>query len=379
MEPHSRRDQPLRILHLAAPGTVGGLESVVLALTRGLADRRHAVWLACTVLPGAGEPPLARKARDAGVTVVTLALPGRAYLAEYRALARLIATQGIGLVHTHGYRSDVVGGLAARRAGVPRVTTAHGFIGGTWRGRLYEWLQLRSARGAAAAVAVSRPIVERYFAAGVARDRIHLIPNAWSGEAPAEREAARRALGLEPSAPLLGWVGRLSGEKGPDVFVEALGLIRGAAWDAAVIGEGPARGPLQARARALGLEGRIRWLGAVPEAGRVMAAFDVLVLSSRTEGTPMVLLEAMAASVPTVASSVGGVPDIISEREGWLVPPDAPGRLAEALGAALGDPGEVRARGMAGRERLLQERGPDSWLDRHEALYRSLLSHDGRG
>jgi glycosyltransferase involved in cell wall biosynthesis len=98
------------------------------------------------------------------------------------------------------------------------------------------------------------------------------------------------------------------------------------------------------------------------------------VLSSRTEGTPIALLEAMAAAVPTVATAVGGVPDVISDREAWLVPPEAPGRLADAVRELLAAPDLAAARGRAGRERLLQGHGTGPWLDRHEALYRSLLT-----
>lgn len=366
-------------MHLTAPGAAGGLESVVLALTAGLHHRGHGVWLACTVVPGSGEAPLAGRARAAGVNAVTVSLPGRAYVAEYRAVVRLLSDARAQVIHTHGYRSDVIGGLAARRLGIPQVTTAHGFIGGTRRGRLYEWLQLHTARRAAAAVAVSRPIVERYAEAGVPRARIHLIPNAWAGPAPLDRRTARERLGLEPGAPLIGWVGRLSREKGPDVFLEALGLLAGLRWEAVFIGEGPERDGLVRRARELGLAGRVRWLGLVPEAGRAMAAFDAFVLSSRTEGTPIALLEAMAGGVPLVVTGVGGVPDVVGGREAWLVPPEAPDRLAAALAELLGDPTAAAGRAAAARERLLQERGADAWLERHEALYRTLLPGHGRG
>jgi glycosyltransferase involved in cell wall biosynthesis len=177
---------------------------------------------------------------------------------------------------------------------------------------------------------------------------------------------------------LIGWVGRLSREKGADLFVEALGQVADLPWDAVIIGEGGERAALEARAAALGLTGRVHWLGLVPDAGRAMAAFDGFVLSSRTEGTPIALLEAMAAAVPTVATTVGGVPDVISDGEAWLVPPASPGRLAGALRELLTAPGLAAGRGRAGRERLLQGHGGGPWLDRHEALYRSLLDRDRR-
>ena len=376
VEPIPPSPEPLRILHLTAPGAAGGLESVVLGLTAGLRRRGHEVWLGCTVLPGLGPPPLAVMAGQAGVRVLTLPIGRRAYRTEIRTVAGLLQSERIGVLHSHGYRSDVVGALAARRAKVPQVTTAHGFIGGSRRGRMYEWLQLQVARRAAAAVAVSRPIAARYAGAGVPAARIHLIPNAWSGENPFGRSEARAVLGLRPGVPLVGWVGRLSREKGPDLFVDALALMPDVPWEAAIVGEGPERRELASRAAALGIADRIRWPGLVPEMGRVMGALDAFVLSSRTEGTPIALLEAMAAGVPTVATAVGGVPDMLSEGEAWLIAPESPGALAEALRSLLADREAAARRGEAARERLLRERSDGPWLARHEALYRSVIGGD---
>ena len=368
----------LRVLQVLAPGPAGGAESVVLALAEGLRRRGHALVLACLVASGEERHPIAQQARGAGLEVELVALPARAYLAERRALLALLRRFEPDAVHTHGYRADLVAGLAARAARIPQVTTAHGFIGGDRRNRLYEWLQLRTARHAAAAVAVSTPIVERYRRAGVPPERIHLIRNAWSGREPLPRAEARRALGLDPAEPLVGWIGRVSHEKGADVLLAALAKLPAARAHAAVVGDGPEREALAARARALGLAGRVHWLGLVPEAGRLASAFDVFVLSSRTEGTPIALLEAMAARLPIVASAVGGVPDVVSKDEAWLVPAEDPAALAAALEAALADVPSARARGEAARRRLEREFAPDAWLARHEALYRAVRAAGGR-
>ena len=363
---------PLRLLQVLTPAPAGGAESVVLTLSAGLRRRGHAVVLVCLVGRGQESHPIAQQARGLAVEVETLALPTRAYLAERRALLALMRRWQPEAVHTHGYRADVVAGLAARSARIPQVTTAHGFIGGDWRGRFYEWLQLQTARRAAAAVAVSTPIVERYRRAGVAPDRIHLIRNAWSGREPLPRDEARRALGLAPGSPLVGWVGRVSREKGADVLIDALAKLPAARARVAFLGDGPEREGLAARAAALGLADRIHWLGLVPDAGRLASAFDVFVLSSRTEGTPIALLEAMAARLPIVASAVGGVPDVVSKDEAWLVPGEDPAALAAALEAVLADPASARTRGEAARRRLEREFAPEAWLARHEALYRAV-------
>ena len=221
-------------------------------------------------------------------------------------------------------------------------------------------------------MAVSKPLVERLARSGVDRARIRLIPNGLStGSPPASREAARQALGLPPDGLVCGWVGRLSEEKGPDVFVRALPLVP-KAWRASIVGSGPMGDRLRDEADALGVTDRIRWHGVVPEAGRLLAAFDVLVLSSRTEGTPMVVLEAMAARVPLVVTAVGGVPDVVNDQEAILVAPDAPEALAAAIASVSDRPEVAKSRVDRASQRLAADFSASAWLDRHESVYRRL-------
>ena len=182
----------------------------------------------------------------------------------------------------------------ARRLGIPTVTTVHGFTGGDWKNRLYERMQRRAHRKFDAVVVVSRPLMVQLIQDGVPPHRLHLVQNAWQGiTPPLERLAARRALGIPARAFHVGWVGRLSVEKGPDVLLDAIGHLRDLPIVVSVLGTGRERGVLLDRARALGLAERIHWHGVVPGAARLFSAFDVFVLSSRTEGTPVVLFEAI--------------------------------------------------------------------------------------
>ena len=273
-------------------------------------------------------------------------------------------------MHTHGYRPDVLHSGVARRLGIPVVTTLHGFTSGGWKNWCYEWLQYRAFRRFDAVVAVSGQLVERLQRAGVPRSRIHAVPNACPQVAPPlDREAARRALGMPRDGFAVGWVGRLSNEKGPDVLVEAIPHLHDLPLSVSVVGNGVERVPLQGRAAALALNGRIRWHGVVLDAGRLFAAFDVFVLSSRSEGTPMVLFEAMAAGVPIVATRVGGVPDVVSPAEAVLVPPDDPVVLAAAIRGVYERPARAQQRARAARTRLERDFSAGPWLDRYEAIY----------
>jgi glycosyltransferase involved in cell wall biosynthesis len=350
------------VLHVVAPGQVGGLESVVLALTAGQAargDRVHVAVMLDGQLPE--KHAFLESVNTLDVDLTTFVLRPRAYASERARIAELCAKVRPDVVHTHGYRTDVIDSGVARRMGIPTVTTVHGFTGiGGWRGRLYEYLQRRAFRRFDAVVAVSRPLVTLLRNDGVAPDRVHMIPNAYAPGEFIARADARRTLGLGDGF-IAGWIGRLSREKAPDVFVEAVDQVEG--MSAAIIGSGreaPRNSP------------RVKMLGQVADAARLMKAFDVLVLSSRTEGTPMVLFEAMAAHVPVVATAVGGVPDVVSDNEALLVLPDRPEALARAIESIRSDPASARLRADAAAKRLATEYAVGPWVERYAAVYRGV-------
>lgn len=149
----------LTIVHVAAPAPVGGLESVVFALARGHAALGHRVHVVSVLDPGTAQRPLADGV--SGVTAYALEVPTRGHLRERAAVMAILRAAGADVLHTHGYRPDLVDGPLARRLSIPAVTTVHGFTAGGPKGRFFEWLQIRAYRRFDAVVAVSKPIVER--------------------------------------------------------------------------------------------------------------------------------------------------------------------------------------------------------------------------
>ena len=362
----------LSILHVVAPAEVGGLERVVHALAVGHAGRGHRVGAVVSLGPGNGEHPFLPPLRAAGVDVVALDLPSRAYRAERRALADAISRFAPDLIHTHGYRPDVVALGPARRAGVPTLTTVHGFTGGGWKNRIYEGAQRLAFHRHGTVVAVSVPLEQGLRRWGLRPPRLQRIANAWGGDGEHDRSGAQARLGVAADGPwVLGWVGRMTREKGADVLVDALTYLTDVPLEAHLIGDGRERAKLQA---SVGAHPPIKWHGRVFDAGALFAAFDVFVLSSRTEGTPIVLFEAMQHGVPIVATRVGGVPDVVSPGEAMLVPPEDPEALAAAIRAVYDDPAAARARAAAAQERLRSQFGLQPWLEAYETLYRRLAA-----
>ena len=360
-----------RVLHVLAPARVGGLERVVSGLAAGHRGQGHEVHVAALVDPGTTGHPFSAQIQSLGVPVTELPVAARAYWRERAAIARLCRQLRPDIVHTHGYRADVVDAPVARGLGVPTVTTVHGFTGGGGKNRVYEWLQRRAFRRFEAVVAVSRPLAEQIQATGVPGNRLHVIQNGWVPEASVlSREDARRALGIDDSCFRMGWVGRLTREKGGDVLLHALRRLSDLPVRVSILGTGRDAAWLRERARRLGVGCRITWHGMVPKAAQLFDAFDLFVLSSRTEGTPIVLFEAMAARIPIVATRVGGVPDVVDETGAVLVPPDDPAALAAAIRTVFSDRRAARGRALRAHERLMNEFATPRWLAAYVDVYR---------
>jgi glycosyltransferase involved in cell wall biosynthesis len=364
------------IVQLLAPGPFGGLERVVTLLAIGLARRGHRVLAALLVEAEQQEQPeLVAALQQAGVEVVLIRAPHRAYHRERELVRRFLKSQRPAVVHSHGYHVDVLLRSVAQRLGIPVVATVHGFTTGGIKNRIFEWLERRSLRRMDLTVAVSDPLARLLIESGVPADRVQVVRNAYA--APGQflsRNQARGRLGLGPRDPVIGWVGRVSPEKGPDVMLDGLLCMATPGVKLCIIGRGRMLVAMEQRVQRLGMAGRVLWRGSMPDAWQLFPAFDVYCLSSRTEGTPMALFEAMAAGVPVVTTRVGGIPDVVSEQEAWLVPPDEPAALAAALDQALGDPAERARRVAAAGKRLASDFALEPWLERYETIYRSVTN-----
>jgi glycosyltransferase involved in cell wall biosynthesis len=331
----------------------------------------HALEASCeisVVAPVARRPPPWRDAQPVpaheihdGVALAHpryLAVPGlhwlsglTYYLGVRRALRELRERRGFFVLHAHcGYPDAVGAALAARAAGVPLVVTVHGSDINVEAGRRLLRPQIRWAlRTAARVVAVSRALQDRVSAlTGAAPGRLACIPCAgFSPEIfrplpPAERAGLRERLGFGPGERLAVFVGHLFPVKAVDVLLRAWALrTRSPGASPArlvLIGEGGERARLERLAREEGIEAHVTFAGPLPQpvvAGWI-AASDLLCLSSHSEGSPNVVVEALASGVPVVATRVGGVPDLVADGvNGLLVPPADPPALARAIDAAL--------------------------------------------
>lgn len=373
----SGADGPLSVLHVLAPADFGGLETVVKTLAAGHASMGHTVAIAAVL--NSPNSAFVDEARALGLRVHVIESPARSFAAERRGVRALLESANVNVLHSHGYRSDILDIAVARAMGVPSVTTFHGFSATDRKGRFYERLQRWRSRRASAIVAVSGDVARRLVESGTRPESVHVIRNAIPCSTPSTTAAAARArLGLPPGLAI-GWVGRLSAEKGADVMLSAMQLLADLPVTLSFVGDGIDREALTQHTGRLGMTPRVYFHGRIPSAAELLPAFSVLVLSSRTEGTPMVILEAMAACIPIVATKVGGIPEMLGDDQAFIVEPENPAALAAGIRSALTNPAMAAERAKRARTRLIDEFGVQPWLAEYEALYRTIQPRQAGG
>jgi glycosyltransferase involved in cell wall biosynthesis len=359
----------LRIALALESSGPGGAEQMVLRLAGELRARGHEP-LIVTLRPGW----MTERAAAAGLRFELL--PQRAGLDPLwiPRFAAWLRRERIDVLHSHEFAMNVYGGLAALVARVPSVATIHG------RHWVSDRLRRRLAYRALAAtgmpiVAVAEDLAQFLRDAGFPADRIRVVPNGipvpasptWPGTAQ-ERSAARRALGVPEHCRLLVAVGNLYPVKDHATLLRAAAGLDGV--HVAIAGRGEEEKRLRSLAEQLGLDDRLHLLGLRDDVDRVLAAADLFVHPSRSEGLPLAILEAMAAGVPIVATRVGGVPRALDEgRCGVLVAPEDANALAHALRSLLQAPSRAAELGRAAHERALATGSLSTMADRYLELY----------
>ena len=366
---------PARVLHLIWALHLGGAERQVLEIVRRLDRRRFDPVVGCLVRKGRWGEALEAE----GVRVVDFAKrPGFDPTLLLR-LARFLRRERFAIVHTHAFTAATWGRLAAALAGRPCMVV-HEHSAFSLDSPLHSLVDRALAPLTDRWVPVSEQLA-RDLARGLGLPvpRLVTVRNGLplpEGAPPVDRGAVRRELGADGFAKLVGTVGRLERRKGLEVLLEATQTLAGRRPDLGVVlvGEGPDREMLERQAGALGLGDRVLFAGRREDVPRVLAALDVFVLPSHSEGLSIALLEAGAASCPIVATDVGGNPEVIEDgRSGVLVPAGDPRALAEGLATVLDDPERARALGAAASRTVRERFSSDAMMKGIEDLYTDLL------
>lgn len=327
-----------------------------------------------------GKPTLfADAVQSLSIPLTVVPENGRFDTAVIRRLAGLADELRPDLVQSHGVKSHFLVRLAGLDKSAPWVPFHHGY---TWPNLLmrgYNQLDRWSLRAAARVLTVCGPFRRELIAKGVPPERIEVVHNALDLEAetrlPLEpADTLKEKLGVPPGSRVVVSVGRLSREKDHLTLLKAVGRLTSRDAVLLIVGEGPERPALEAGIAAAGLTGRVILTGQVPSAAPYYRIADLAAMSSLSEGSPYALLEAMAARLPVVATSAGGVPEIVTHGQtALLVEPGDDRALAQAIDTALGDPALARRLGENACRAIFERHAPEAWTARLAAIYASVL------
>lgn len=370
----------MRIVYTVLNGKLAGGQMVCLQTIRAARARGDDAWL---VTPSRGE--LTEILDRDEVPIALLPLDRTFQLQGAWQLARLLKATRADLLHCHAF---VAGGILARIAGrlsnVPVVCHlhAHPTYSAAPAIRTAQLALERATIGWASYVAVSPSVVRSYADCGVQFPDVTIIPN---GVALSPSTVDRRLTTDDCQPQVIGYVGRLSKQKGLEDLLRAFSLLSGDFPSARlmIVGDdheaGQYQSVLTSRARELGIDARVDFTGYQADIADVMARFDVFVLPSHLEAFPLTVLEAMAHGRPVVATTVGSVPEIVvDDTTGLLVPPRDPDRLAQALRTILADRTRAAAMGAAAASRVRSEFPLDRMLARTWELYRKVTANGPR-
>jgi len=375
----------MRILHLIHSEGIYGAERILLYLAHEQQQLGHEPIIGSIRDPGTEETPFEALARSRGVRVVRIRIAPRPTPGVVRYLLQTVRTLTPDVLHSHGYKPNILLGPLPRRVRGPMLATLHGWtaarvLSALW---LYEQLDRLSLRRIDTVVVVARSMLQLPMLRTITPERRLVIEN---GIPPLTQRLADLTAGGAPPLPhdlvefvarrpTLVAIGRLSPEKGFFQLVEAFARARSGDGDSLqllIVGEGAERGPLTHRIAELQLSDSTRLAGYVEGADRLLAHAAGFVMSSLTEGMPLVLLEAMQWRVPIVATTVGAIPEILQGGRGVLIPPNDVAKLAEGLlrvaHSERGSADGLGSSNQAAAEPYNSKRMAARYLDAYDAL-----------
>jgi glycosyltransferase involved in cell wall biosynthesis len=367
----------LRVAQIVDSLQIGGAEKLMVVFVSQARLRNVDTTVIC--LKTGSYTPIPEQLSSLGAEVRTFSSKKALEIKRFRELLKFLREQRFDIVQTHLRTANIIGTLAANIAGIPVINTLHSVRVGpdhnnAGRYHLETWaLRYAAKRVIAVGHVVAQAHVKRF-----PNRMIDIVPNAVEPIETVpypERQSLRASLLGDPARPLFLSVGRLSPPKSFSDLIAAFGEVVRIQPSAvlAIAGDGVLKEELQQQISHHGLQNSVFLLGLRNDVPRLLSAADFYVSSSRWEGLPLSILEAMSSGLPVVATTVGEIPYVVTTDSGILVPPAEPGLLASALIRILQNTAAAKRMGAAGRDQVLHKYSPSKWMDRLLEIYSQVM------
>jgi glycosyltransferase involved in cell wall biosynthesis len=371
----------ISVLHLLHSMAYGGIETVLINWARGLDPAHFDVHVTCFANPGGTEGTFVEAAQRHGLHVSTIPWGRRKPLFKAaRALAGLIREYRVDIVHAHGWYADFVCAIAARLVPIKTITTAYVWFDYDWKRNLIQTIDQYVIRGFDQITAHCEHTRLATVARGIPAARVKTLISGFATRraelSREERQIQRQARGAEDTHVVLVNVARLYPEKAHDMLLRSFAAIVQRCPDTRlwIAGIGPLQAELARLCAQLHLETVVTFLGFVDDLPTLLALADIQVHPAHIEGIPLAVCEGMAASLPVVASAVGGLPEIIHHgRNGMLVPPGDEARFVDEVVHLIRHPEEGRRLGLAARHFMEHDYSLTTALQRVEQTYYEVM------
>jgi glycosyltransferase involved in cell wall biosynthesis len=367
-------------IQLVSTGGLYGAERALLELASYLKDQS---WDSHVVaLEGQGAAQLVERAHALGLAAEAFVPSGRlAVLPMVQRLRQLLSRYPRAIVHSHGYKPDILLSVLGTPRTLGCVATCHNWISESHKMRLLEALDKRVLRGFDQVVAVSGEVAAQLTTSGVPLPKVSLIKNGISAPVVADDagQRVRREFDIPPSTKLIVQIGRLARSKRIDLLLASVSSLA-ASMDVHVllVGEGDQGQSLVDLAKSRHLQSRVHLCGYRSDVAQILVAADLLALTSEKEGLPIVILEAMAMRCPIVATRVGEIPQVLRDGEdAWLVPSNDVGALTAAIREALTHPEVAETRAASAHAQVISHYSRDSMGARYLEVYEQVWTQHG--
>jgi len=378
LESSIRKNKEVRIMHLISSNGIFGAEKVLLNLASNM--NYNGIKSCIGVVNNLHNSHLEvfKEAEERGIPAYVVESKGRFDFGAVRQLERAIIENKINLLHTHNYKANFLGILAARRASVPVIATNHLWTKSGWKLRFYEFIDAIMLKVfVKKIIAVSESVKRDMVLAGIPGSRIKVILNGLDTAEPQniDREILRDSFGIDKGVKIIGVVSRLSPEKGHKFLFEAIQIIvqKHSGIKLLIIGDGPSKEGLIKEVEHLGISEKVVFAGYQPDMNRIYPIIDILIQPSLREGIPITLLEGMNQSKPIVATDVGGVSELIKDRfTGLLIQPASSAELYNAITALLDDNSLCEKMGQNARKFAQDNFSLEKMINSYRIVYEEL-------
>lgn len=366
----------LNVLQLRSSAGFFGAENVVLEIAKGLRCTKHQPFIGDFIRHRHQKAELLEKAGQHGIASAAFACRAPLDFRTVAAIKKFVHDHEISVIHSHGYKANFYALAATHGLPVGRIATCHPWTetAYSWRARLYTSLDKKLLRRFDHVVAVSEQVRAEILDGNLPRSFVSVIANGVDFsrfQKSYNRKELCREFDLPADRTIIGTIGRLVPEKGQHLLIEAAAILREAFPEAyfLFVGDGPLREHLQQLIGQCGMSGRIRILGVSDRIPELLGLMHVFALPSLSEGLPMVLLEAMAARKPVIATNVGAIPKVLThERSGLVIKPEADA-LALAIARVLNNPSFAARLKANAQQRVQREYSSEKMAQKYAALY----------